>query len=128
MSDINSRFKELRMTCKKSQEEWGRILGITKSGVSDIENNRRKVTEQHLIMLNNWKDKSVNIKWLRTGEGDMFIDVTREEYIAAFIGSVLKDKEDTFKKRYISMLSELNDEGWEALEKIAEAMSNLKKD
>ena len=48
---MNSRIKELRKSLDKSQEEFGKILGLSKSGVSEIEAGRRNVTEQHIIML-----------------------------------------------------------------------------
>lgn len=71
---INERFRLLRQECDKSQEEWGKVLGLTKSGVSDIERGKRSVTEKHLIMLSNWKEHHVNIDWLRNGgpNEDMF--------------------------------------------------------
>ena len=47
-TEINQRFKALRIESGKSQEEWGKIFGITKSGVSDIERGKRDVTEKHL--------------------------------------------------------------------------------
>ena len=74
MEAINIRFKMLRKACKKNQTEWGKILGIKASGVSDIESGRRNVTEQHIIMLSNWKEQHINIDWLRNGgpEKDMF--------------------------------------------------------
>ena len=73
MDIINKRFKDLRIMCNMSQEAWGNILGITRSGVSDIERGNRSVTKQHLIMLQNWKEKPINIDWLQTGEGDPFL-------------------------------------------------------
>lgn len=69
MKDINIRFKQLRESCKKTQAEFGEILGLSISGVSDIERGKRNVTEKHLIMLSNWHERKVNIEWLRTGEG-----------------------------------------------------------
>lgn len=92
--DINTRFKELRIKCEKSQEEWGKLLGLTKSGVSDIERGRRNVTEQHLIMLSNWKGKSVNIEWLRTGEGEMFKKRPPADEVASYTEDLLDHKED----------------------------------
>ena len=63
-TEINQRFKALRIESGKSQEEWGKIFGITKSGVSDIERGKRDVTEKHLVMLSNWREQRVNIDWL----------------------------------------------------------------
>ena len=73
MDAINIRFKEMRKTCKKTQAEFGKVLGISSSGVADIETGRRNVTEKHLIMLSNWDEYNVNIDWLRTGSGEMFL-------------------------------------------------------
>lgn len=87
MREINIRFKELRKTCKKTQTEFGKVLGISSSGIANIETGQRSVTEKHLIMLSNWEEYHVNIDWLRTGEGEMFLpnetdmlEAIRKEY------------------------------------------------
>lgn len=126
MGEINSRFKELRLECKKSQEEWGKILGITKSGVSDVERGKRKVTEQHLIMLSNWNEKSVNIEWLRTGEGSMFKPLDRNKDIARLTKDLFRAETDSFKYRLMMVLSKLNEDEWGLLEDIAIRISKEK--
>lgn len=69
MNEMNMRFKELRKSLKMSQEAFGEWLGITKSGISDIESGRRNVTNQHIVAL---KIHGVNEEWIRTGEGEPF--------------------------------------------------------
>lgn len=73
MESINERFIELRKACRKSQADFSKVLGLSRSGVADIETGRRNVTEKHLIMLSNWEEYNVNIDWLRTGSGEMFL-------------------------------------------------------
>lgn len=73
MEGINLRFKELRKTCKKTQIDFGKVLCISSSGISAIETGQRSVTKKHLIMLSKWDEYNVNIDWLRTGKGDMFL-------------------------------------------------------
>lgn len=87
MDAINERFIELRKACKKTQTDFGKVLGISVSGISAIETGQRSVTEKHLIMLSNWDEYNVNIDWLRTGKGDMFLpdetdtlELIRKEY------------------------------------------------
>lgn len=126
MDTINARFKSLRIECGKSQEEWGKILGLTKSGVSDIERGRRNVTDQHLIMLRNWTERPININWLTSGDGDMFISLTQNEKIADFMTDLLKEQEPSFRKRLIEALSALDTSDWEDLERITYKI--LKKD
>lgn len=119
MEDINKRFRELREACRKSQEEMGKILGITKSGVSGIETGNRKVSDKHLIMLSNWDEFRINIDWLKDGTGEMFIQMSKDEQIAGFMGSMLKEESDSFKMRFMAMLAGLDESEWEVLEKMA---------
>lgn len=123
METINNRFRQLREACQKSQEEFGKVLGITKSGVSDIEREKRNVTDQHLIMFSNWKEFSVNTEWLRTGKGEMFIQRTRNQVITDFLGDLIIE-DATFKKRLIEALAELDERDWEGLEKLANKLTN----
>ncbi|MBR1677292.1 MAG: helix-turn-helix domain-containing protein [Clostridia bacterium] len=86
--DRNERIKILRKNLKMSQEELGKILGISKSGVSDIESHRRNVTEQHIIMITQSPALSpaVNPEWLRDGVEPMFIEpdtFSLDEFIRA---------------------------------------------
>lgn len=116
---MNERFKELRKTLGLTQGKFGEILGITTSGVSDIEAGRRNVTEQHLIMLSNYKDRPINIEWLRTGKGEMFKKLNRQQELAQLTATLFKEEEDSFKSRLIIALAQLNEEEWELLEKIS---------
>lgn len=90
---INERFKILRKSFNMNQEEWGNILGITRPGVSDIESGRRNVTDKHirLICVDAINGKYVNEEWLRTGQGDMIIELPKEDEVAAYVEDLLAD-------------------------------------
>lgn len=118
---MNDRIKELRKAMSLSQEKFGELLGITKSGVSDIESGRRKVTDQHVIMLVN---NGVNEEWLRTGKGSMFVPKSKDEEIAEMLADIQKSGEDSFRHRLVSALARLDDDGWDKLEKLIDMISN----
>ena len=87
METVNERLIKLRKACKKNQSDFGKALGLARSGVSAIEAGQRSVTEKHLLMLSKWDEYNVNIDWLRTGKGDMFLpdetdtlELIRKEY------------------------------------------------
>lgn len=126
LESINVRFKELRIACKRSQEEWGEILGLTKSGVSDIERGKRNVTDKHLVMLGNWSEKPVNIEWLRSGTGDMFKKLSRQQELAKLTADLFKSEETSFKSRFILALSELEENEWDVLEGIVQKIAKKK--
>lgn len=118
---MNDRIKKLRKEMNLSQEKFGELLGITKSGVSDIESGRRKVTDQHVIMLAN---NGVSEEWLRTGNGDMFVPGIKDKQISAMLADVMKSGEDSFRHRLVSALARLDDGGWDNLEKFIDMISN----
>lgn len=67
---INERVKELRKEMKLSQEQFGFAIGLTKSGISNIENGTRNVTEKHIKLI--CAEFNVKEQWLRTGEEPVF--------------------------------------------------------
>lgn len=70
----------------------------------------------------------VNEEWLRTGKGEMFTSLSRDEEIAAFVGSVLKEENESIKKRLILALSKLNSEQWAMIDNIAQTLLGEMKD
>ena len=125
--DINKRFRELRKICKKSQEEWADIMGLSRSGITEIEAGRRNVTEKHirLLSIESIDGKYINEDWLRTGDGDPFKKLTRNQVITDFAADLIKE-DDSFKSRLIEALAKLGDDDWEALEKLAKKLANKK--
>lgn len=70
--ELNERFKKIREKLALSQSDFGESIGLTKSSISNIENNSRNVTEKHIKLICN--ELNVNEKWLRHGFGEMFIE------------------------------------------------------
>lgn len=122
MSTINERVKELRKIKKLTTEKFGNSLGVSRAAISNIENGNRRVTDQMFTSI--CREYGVNPDWLRTGEGEMFSG-DQEEYLFRWVGRVLKDKPESFKKRYLNFLSSLSDEDWEALERYFTKSKNI---
>ena len=131
MEPINVRFKDLRKACNKTQEDMGHILGLSRSGISEIESGRRSVTEQHLIMLKNWDEKPINIEWLRTGQGEMFKQLTNQEELMKYTALLLKDNKSAIASAIQALIvtyEQLDDSNKDVLEKVAlQYIENLKK-
>ncbi|UWD42754.1 helix-turn-helix domain-containing protein [Clostridioides difficile] len=70
--ELNERVKKIREKLVLSQSDFGESIGLTKSSISNIENNSRNVTEKHIKLICN--ELNVNEKWLRHGFGEMFIE------------------------------------------------------
>ena len=121
----------MRKALGLTQGEFGKILGNTTSGVSDIESGRRNVTEQHLIMLSNYKEKPIDVNWIRTGEGEMFLPVLEEDETALYVSELLEDEGDnplyTIIREVMHTYSELSPKSQEVIrDAAAKLLENLK--
>lgn len=114
---MNERIKELRKALNMSGEAFGQRLGVQRASISKIETGLINLTDRNITLI--CKEFHVNEEWLREGKGEMFVRLSRDEEIAAFVGRIQFEAEDSFKKRFIAMLSALDTEEWEVLEKMA---------
>lgn len=117
------RVKDIRKTLNLTLEKFGEHLGVTKVAISNIEKGNRNLTEQMLKSI--CREFKVNESWLRDGTGEMFVDISRDEEIAEFVGRTLAHESETFKKDFISMLSRLDESDWKVLEKMALELSEM---
>lgn len=121
-----TRLKEIRKALKMTQIEFAEIINSSNGHVSDMEKGRKNITESTMDLLK--LKKNVNIDWLKTGKGEMFIKLARDEQISEFVGGILTNESDSFKKRLISVLANLTEEEWKILEKKAKELINEKRD
>ena len=118
---MNDRIKDVRKALKLTQDEFAEKLGLTRGAITNIELHK---TEPKPLLINLiCTTYNVNENWLRTGEGEMFAELDRDEEIAAFVAQALKGEDDNFKKRFLSMMSKLTDAEWEMLEQMAKKMA-----
>ena len=111
------RVREIRKVKDLTLEKFGEQLGVTKTTISRIEKGVNNLTDQMAKGI--CREYNVNEDWLLNGEGAMFIEQTRDEEIEDFVGRLLSNEEDNFKKRLVSVLAALDEDEWETLEKIA---------
>lgn len=126
--EIYERIKYLRKeVLNMSQEKFGAELGVNRDVINNIERNRLKKPEQKepLYQLTCTKF-DINEEWLRTGEGDMFVQQSIDDKIASFIGGIQMTEDNSFKRRLISVLANLKEEQWEMLAEIAENLTTEK--
>ena len=69
------------------------------------------------------REFNVNEEWLRTGEGEMFIQKSKEEQLGEMLAEITKADDESFKKRLIVALANLDENGWDSLEKLIDSIS-----
>ena len=111
---MNERLKKLRKTLDMTQQAFADRIGMKQNTIAQYEMGRTVPSDA--IILSICREFNVNEEWLRTGKGEMFIQLSRNEEIAEFVGQLMSDEDDSFKKRLISGLAALDANGWKVLE------------
>lgn len=120
---MKDRLKKIRENSPygKSQKAFADYLGISSANLASYETGRRTPTYAVVQLI--CQKCNVNENWLRTGNGKMFIEKSKDEQIAEMLADIQTGGEDTFKHRLVSALSKLNKEDWESLEKLIDLIN-----
>lgn len=105
------RVKSVRKANKMSMEQFGEKLGVTKTAISYVENDKRNLTEQMLKSI--CREFNVNEDWLRTGAGGPENTFIPEDMRYLNTVGRLGNEQNEFKKFCINMLMELPDKYWD---------------
>lgn len=114
---MKNRIKEIRKKLDLTQQEFADRLGIKRGGVANYEIGRNEPADSVISLI--CREFNVSEDWLRNGTGDMFLPTDRNTDIARLTKQLLNEESDSFKNRFISMLSNLTLDEWEFLERKA---------
>lgn len=113
---MKDRIKEVRKALKLNQTEFGARLGIKQTTVAGYETGAKNPMDS--VILSICREYNVNEAWLRTGEGEMFVQKSRMDTIAEFAADLF-NTDMKFKRDLIEVLAKLDESSWKELEKIA---------
>ena len=114
---MNSRIKEVRKAKGLSQAAFGSPFGANRDMINNVENGRAAVSD--IMVASICRTYDVNERWLRTGEGEMFIQISRDQEIMDFVADTMQDDKDNFRRRFLLALSRLPEERWADIEDFA---------
>lgn len=122
---MGERIKQLRKALGLTQKEFGDRINVKPNTIGTYEIGRNDPIDAVVSLI--CREFNVNETWLRTGEGEMFTQITMEDQIYSFMGEVMRGEPD-FRRRFISVLARMTPEEWALLEKKAwELVDEMKK-
>lgn len=83
---MKDRLKTLRKTLKLTQEEFSKKIGIKRNTLANYEIGRNEPIDG--IIFSICREFNVSEEWLRTGSGDMFIEMLEEDELAGYCGDI----------------------------------------
>ena len=118
---MENRLKELRKTLGLSQQEFADKIGIKRGAVANYEVGRNTPIDAVVSLI--CREFNVNEYWLRTGEGEMFRQKSRQEEFAEFAAQLVGGELDPFQSALIAVVSKLSPEHIAMLADIAKQMA-----
>lgn len=107
------RVREIRKSLNLTLDKFGERIGIKKSALSSIENDKSNLTDANTKSI--CREFNVNYNWLVSGEGDMFNQT--DETISDSIDRIMAG-ENEFHKNLFKTLATLDEKELLSLEKI----------
>lgn len=97
-----------------TRASFGANLGVSGDVINNLERGRVEIKEPMIKLI--CSVYSVDEEWLRTGEGEMFVQQSDRDEIAAAVERLMTGQSADFKRRLVNALSTLKDEHWLILE------------
>lgn len=120
MTDFNVRVSELIKSLGMRKTAFAERLNVSQAFVSQLCSGSSNPSDRTIADI--CREFHVNEEWLRTGEGEMFVQRSRDEELAAFFGDLLSNEKPDFRHRLVAVLSRLSAEEWELLEGMADKL------
>lgn len=128
------RVKEVRKSLNLTMEQFGNKLGVTKVAISNIEKEKRNLTEQMSRAI--CREFNVSEEWLKTGEGEMYQQLSEDEEIAGIVSDLLEEGKDNafygiileIAKTYNELSPASQKVLTDAAEKLADNLAKKKRD
>lgn len=126
---MNERIKKLRKELDLTQQKFADRLGVKRNTVGQWECGINAITDRVIYSI--CREFNVNEDWLRSGEGEMFEQLTEQEKIMKYTALLLRDTDSAVAsaiQSFIVTYEQLDDTSKATLEKIAlQYIDNLKK-
>lgn len=118
---MQNQIKELRSRVGLNQTDFGTRIGVKQPTVAGWETGQRIPPDSAIVSI--CREFNVSEHWLRTGEGEMFVQIARDKEIMRFVGDAMQGEDDNFRRRFLLALARLPEELWSDIESFAQQIT-----
>lgn len=120
MNTVNERISFLIKDQGLTQSKFAERIHLTQAHVSRICSGTYVPTERTISDI--CREFNVSLAWLEDGEGEMYVQRSANEDLALLVTDIMSDADDSFRKRFLSLLMALPPEKWAAIESFVEEL------
>ena len=126
MGTISERIAFLIKNQDLTQAKFADLLHLTQAYVSRICSGAKQPSDRTISDI--CRVFGVSEAWLREGEGEMYVRRSANEELAILVNDLMSDADESFRKRFVSLLLALPPESWAAIEDFAKKLQKSTED
>lgn len=120
MSEVNTRIAAVIQASGLTKTAFSRKIGLSQPFVSQLANGDASPSDRTIADI--CREFNVNEHWLRTGEGEMFSTLSREEEITRFAMEIIRDPASEFQRQLIATMARLEPAQWKLMEQMLDEL------
>ena len=120
MSEVNTRIAAVIQASGLTKTAFSKKIGLSQPFVSQLANGDASPSDRTIADI--CREFNVNEHWLRTGEGEMFSTLSREEEITRFAMEVIRDPGSEFQRQLIATMARLEPAQWKLMEQMLDQL------
>lgn len=117
---MKERIKVVRKALGLSQMDFGSKIGVKQGTVAAYESGARIPLDSVIVSI--CREFNVSERWLRTGEGEMFVQLSREEEITKFAMEIIRDPGSEFQRQLLTTMARLEPAQWKLMEQMLDQL------
>lgn len=117
---MKNRIRTIRKNAGMTQQQFAERLGISRNTVATYETSSRIPIDAVIVSI--CREFGVREEWLRTGQGDIYKELTPDLELSKWFGQILMEEESSFKRRFLLALTTLKEGEWTALQRLSEVL------
>ena len=126
MDTVASRISVIIEKYGLTKTAFAAKIGLSQPFVSQICAGTKEPSDRTIADI--CRQFKVSEEWLRNGTGEMQDALSEDEQLVEFMTDLMAESSDSFRRRFIAVVSELDSDGWAFLENLADQLAKKKTD
>lgn len=120
MNTINDRIALLIKDLGITRSSFADRIRVSRPFVSELCSGVKQPSDRTIADIA--REFGVSLAWLEDGEGEMYVKRSANEELALLVSNIMSDADDSFRKRFITLLIALPPEDWGKIERFIDEL------
>lgn len=122
MNTINDRIALLIKDLGITRSSFADRIRVSRPFVSELCSGVKQPSDRTIADIA--REFGVSLAWLEDGEGEMYVKRSANEELGLLVANIMSDADDSFRKRFVTLLMALPLEDWGKIERFIDELKN----